>query len=161
MPKTVVSIRETIMTTIEGRLVLTKPSYTYDVPASRVNRRNIELPEQPNLPCIFVYEGDESKDESRTPNSLLCTLPVAVVYMAEEGDPDEQLTTANSMLEDISRAMGSDFLVADKNGKNQQVDMEELSNEVITAEVNGSLVYTATTFSVQYYHKRGDQSVVQ
>ena len=161
MPKTVVSMREKVMSTIEGRLVLATPSYTYNVPASRVKRRNIELPEQPNLPCVYIFEGDEEKDETRTPNSLLCTLPVAVVYMAEEGDPDEQLTVAASMLEDISRAMGSDFIITDAVGKTQQVDMEELSNEVITAAVNGSMVYTATTFKVQYYHKRGDQTLLR
>jgi len=160
MPKTVKSIRERIMETLVARLeAMGTPSYTFKI--TSVERRNIELPEQPNTPSIYIYEGDETKDSGRSPNSYLCTLPIAIVYLADDADPSTQLTTGNSMLEDVTRIVGADFIVADENGKTQQVDMEELTNEVITGDQNNSLIYVGVQFEVQYYHKRGDQSIVQ
>jgi hypothetical protein len=156
------SIREKIMVKVKENLeqISRNDDYSYDV--RQVTRTNSELPDHPPLPSIFVYEGEEDKQPLRkTPNQVQCTLPIAVVYVAE--DYSETATTANAMLTDVVRAMGSSVRVGDADAptRYQDVEIYEMSNEIVIDDVNNPIVYVVVNFELYYYHSHGDLTKIQ
>lgn len=148
------SMREKLMAGLLDRLreITTSNGYTFTL--QTCERRHADLPDFPVMPAVFLYEGSE--DKVKNGSRLLCRIELAVVYCAEANQ--NQATIGNRMLADITRAMGTDFVIQDASGYNFSIELDETSAEVIISETQNQMIYASSTFVASYYHEHGDQT---
>jgi hypothetical protein len=148
------TLREQLMAGLAARLLSIKAVNGYRFSVNDVVRTQVDLPDHPPMPCIYIYEGEEEKRKDS--GRLLCELQIGIVYIAE--DLTDQNTTANEMLHDVSRAMGTDFIITDEDGISRSVEIFEQGNDVTIGPTNNQVIYVAMTFVASYYHQHGDQT---
>lgn len=147
-------LREKIMAGLLLRLKDIKTVNGYLYTLQTCERRQADLPDFPITPAVFLYEGGEDKKNDGT--RVLCELEVVVVFCVES--LQDQGTVANRMLSDVSKAVGSDFIVSDADSLNRSVNISEVGTDVVIGETTNQLVYVSTTFTIFYYHQHGDHT---
>jgi len=142
------------MSTIKTRLetITTANGYSRDV--RFVERTMAPLPDTISTPAIYVYEGDETKDTNSF-GKLAGTLRVMVVYLEE--DYTDPRTTANQMLADVTKAVGTDITLTGANSIQTLANLYERGNEVVIDPNNANLIVAGVDFDAIYEHELGNQ----
>ena len=151
------TFREKIMQTVVTRLnAIATPSYSRDIKS--VERAISEVPDVPPVPCIYVFEGEEQKDQDHAFGKMRCTFQVVIVYIITA--TRDQRSIANAMLGDITKAMGTEVTLNDDLGFQHVAELIELGNEVQTDNTRSPLLIVAVDYMARYSHKTGDQTLV-
>lgn len=150
------TIREKIMDELISRLQTINIANGDMFTPTLIERKGQELPESPTYPAIYIYEGEEQKEAGMM--QMLCELPILIVFLAE-GHSD-QLKVGGKMLENLVRAIGTDFSVLDANGNAVGANFSEVSNDIIAGDTALPVIYVELVIIVNYSHSIGNLTTV-
>lgn len=151
------SIKENLMVELARRLgEIGPPNYWTDV---RVVQRTQEmLPEHQTSPTVYIYEGEEEKDDGLTPNFIECRMPVGIVYISES--QRDRAKWANRMLQDIETALGLEYVLTCPSGNTVRAYLRLRSTEVQVDDQGGPTVVAICVLEAQYRHAPGNPADV-
>ena len=152
------SIKEKVMDEIARRLSLIKESSGYWTTVRIVQRTHDMAPERPTAPTVYVYEGQEVKDDQEVPNLINCSLPVGIVYACE--NQREKAQWANRMLQDIEVAVGLEYILTCPSGATVTAYFNMKSTDVHVDDQGGPVIVATCVLETQYRHAPGNPADV-
>jgi len=149
------SIRDKIVTQLLADLTGIKKTAGYHHTVRHVEELKDEVPSSPTTPCIYFIEGVEKANENNAIGFLLKSLNFAVTFVVRDSsDPGK---TARKMLEDVIKAVSTEFNVTDSASNSIWVETVENSNVYIYEE-RTSLIHLGVDFTATYKHVLGDST---